>query len=299
MIDQPALRIDNLKFRYHKRRKSDPWIIDIPSLQLNRGDQLLLTGGSGRGKSTLLHLICGLMDPIAGETYVDGTPMHSLHGAQRDLYRGKRIGMIFQSFNLLHGFSALDNVMAAMMFSTIPKSKHRKRATKLLNHLGIDHPRKHPDKMSVGQQQRVAVARAMVCDPVLVLADEPTASLDPENAQIAIKLIQDICEEKNAALLCVSHDPSLPDRFTKQASLDDLANGVVPMFESNNAGSNHLTDSIPLATGPAKETEVTDGDLFESDDVDIDNDATDELDLNGKVMDEDSEVDHELEETKE
>lgn len=225
MTDPSALRIENLKFRYHRRRRREPWVLDIPTLELARGEQMLLTGGSGRGKSTLLHLICGLMDPVEGETYVDGTPIHSLHGSSRDLFRGKRIGMMFQNFNLLHGFSALENVMIALMFSSIPRREHRRRAKDLLAHLGIDHPRRSPDKMSIGQQQRVAVARSVACDPVLVLADEPTASLDPENAQVAMELIQSICREKNAALLCVSHDPSMCERFTRCASLDELARG--------------------------------------------------------------------------
>ncbi|MCZ6835979.1 MAG: ABC transporter ATP-binding protein [Planctomycetota bacterium] len=298
MTDQSALRIENLKFRYHKRRKSEPWVIDIPALQMHRGDQMLLTGGSGRGKSTLLHLICGLMDPLQGETYVDGTPIHSLHGAQRDLFRGKRIGMIFQSFNLLHGFSALDNVMAALMFSTIPKGEHRKRANYMLRHLGIEHPRRHPDKMSIGQQQRVAVARAMVCDPVLVLADEPTASLDPENARIAIKLIQDICQEKNAALLCVSHDPALPERFENRVSLDELAKGVLPVFQDDQASPpEQITDSIPLATGPAKEAIITpppeEHDI--ATDGPIEDDAPIELGLDGDVLDEEAKADVNLE----
>lgn len=225
-MDHTALRIENLKFSYHHKRGNVDWVIDIPALELKRGEQMLLTGGSGRGKSTLLHLICGLMEPLEGETFVDGTPIHSLHGAERDLFRGKRIGMIFQNFNLLHGFSAQDNIMTALMFSDIPRSEHRHRARELLKHLGIDHPRHHPEKMSIGQQQRIAVARAMACDPVLVLADEPTASLDPENSQIAMEMIQNICMEKNAALLCVSHDPAMSDRFEHKASLDELASST-------------------------------------------------------------------------
>lgn len=272
MPHQPALRIDNLKFRYHRRRKSDPWVIDIPALELHRGEQMLLTGGSGRGKSTLLHLICGLMDPLEGETYVDGTPIHSLHGAARDLFRGQRIGIIFQNFNLLQGFSALDNVMAAMMFSSIPRGKHRRRARDLLHHLGILHPRKHPDKLSIGQQQRIAVARAVACDPVLVLADEPTASLDPENGQKAMQLIQNICREKNAALLCVSHDPVMCERFDIQASLDELANGEIPA----RTGSSVLRD---------RDTPLNEGALSTDPDKTVSSKRGDniELDLEGKM----------------
>ena len=274
MNNQSALRIDNLKFRYHRRRKSEPWVIDIPALEMQRGEQMLLTGGSGRGKSTLLHLICGLMDPVEGETYVAGNPIHSLHGAARDLFRGKRIGMIFQNFNLLHGFSALDNVMAAMMFSTIPRGDHRKRAKSLLHQLGIDHPRKHPEKMSIGQQQRIAVARSMACDPVLVLADEPTASLDPDNAQIAMELIQNICREKNSALLCVSHDPTMCDRFDRRASLDELAKGLGAQQEHIPAT---VTNDVPLA-------KISPPDSKKANEQIPDADAR-ELDLDGNMVD--------------
>ncbi len=215
-----ALGIRDLKFRYGP---SGPWIVDVPALDLDPGEQMLLTGGSGRGKSTLLNLIAGLMDPVEGRIFVGGTDVHSMHGAARDLHRGRHVGVIFQTFNLLHGFSAVENVMTAMMFSTIPRREHRPRAEQLLEHLGIDRPNADPDRMSLGQQQRVAVARAVACDPVLVLADEPTASLDPENAVVAMDLIQAICAEKNAALLCVSHDPTMKDRFERQASLSELA----------------------------------------------------------------------------
>jgi len=218
-----ALSIRGLKFRYPSAEGAAPWIVDVAQLDLGRGEQMLLTGGSGRGKSTLLQLVAGLLDPVHGHAAVDGIDIHFLHGARRDLYRGQKIGMIFQTFNLLHGFSALENVMAAMMFSTIPRAEHRGRAVSLLAHLGIERAGANPDRLSVGQQQRVAVARAMACDPVLVLADEPTASLDPENSVAAMDLIQGACREKGAALLCVSHDPAMNERFQRRASLADLA----------------------------------------------------------------------------
>jgi ABC-type lipoprotein export system ATPase subunit len=212
----PALDISGLRFRY---APGADWIVDIGSLRLQRAEQVLLTGGSGVGKSTLLQLIAGLMEPGEGRIDVAGRHMHALHGAARDQYRGRTIGMIFQTFNLLHGFSALENVLAAMMFSDIPRAEHRPRAEKLLTHLGIARINAQPSELSVGQQQRVAVARAVACDPVLVLADEPTASLDPENAVAAMDLIQQVCREKNAALLCVSHDPSMAARFKRRESL--------------------------------------------------------------------------------
>lgn len=216
---QPALDIRNLRFRYPG---APQWLIDLPALSLNPGEQMLLTGGSGSGKSTLLLLIAGLVDPDEGSITVDARPIHALRGAERDLFRGRRIGMIFQTFNLLPGFSALENVMAALMFSDAPPATHRSRAEAVLARLGIEDIHRDPDRLSVGQQQRVAVARALVCDPVLVLADEPTASLDPENALSSMTLIQDACREKGASLLCVSHDPSMAGRFERRQSLHTI-----------------------------------------------------------------------------
>jgi ABC-type lipoprotein export system ATPase subunit len=231
-VTRPALFIHDLSFAY----PGGPAIIDIPSLTLARGEQLLLTAGSGAGKSTLLHLIAGLMDPLRGTISIDGQRIHDFHGARRDLFRGRHIGMIFQTFNLLLGFSALENVMAALMFSSIPTSEHRGRAAALLAHLGIDRQHARPGDLSVGQQQRIAVARALACDPVLVLADEPTASLDPENSGAAMDLIQNLCREKNAALLCVSHDPSMKDRFPHRAALAELRLHPAPAAPPAEAG---------------------------------------------------------------
>jgi ABC-type lipoprotein export system ATPase subunit len=232
-LTHPALSIRTLKFRY----RAGPWVIDIPALDLARSEQMLLTGGSGHGKSTLLQLIAGLLDPTEGHVVIDGIRLHTLHGAKRDLYRGQKIGMIFQTFNLLHGFSALENVMTALMFTPVPKHTHRRRAAELLTHLGIDRHDAAPEQLSVGQQQRVAVARALVSDPVLVLADEPTASLDPESSAGAMDLIQNACREKNAALLCVSHDPRMQERFTRRASLAHITTGAGESPELRLAGS--------------------------------------------------------------
>ncbi|MBX3358085.1 MAG: ABC transporter ATP-binding protein [Phycisphaeraceae bacterium] len=225
-----ALGISRLRFRYQSpfnaTTPASPWMIDIPALSLARGEQVLLTGGSGAGKSTLLSLIAGLMDPSSGTIEVAGQNIHALRPAARDHFRGRSIGMIFQTFNLLLGFTAAENVMAALMFSPIPRREHRPRALALLSHLGLDRPDAEVSRLSVGQQQRVAVARAVACDPVLVLADEPTASLDPENAGAAISLIQQACRERHAALLCVSHDPSMAHCFTRRESLSALTAGA-------------------------------------------------------------------------
>lgn len=216
-----ALEVSGLRFAYRDGAEA---VVRVESLRLERGEQALLTGGSGTGKSTLLYLIAGLMDPApgSGEVRVAGRKIHALHGAARDLYRGRTIGMIFQTFNLLKGFSAVENVMMALMFTEVPRGEHRSRAVALLKHLGMDRLDAPPEELSVGQQQRVAVARAVACDPALVLADEPTASLDPDNAAAAMDLIQGACREKGAALLCVSHDPLMSTRFTRVEKLAEL-----------------------------------------------------------------------------
>ena len=226
--ESPALDIRALRFRYSP---AGPWVVDIPAFSLVRHEQALLTGGSGAGKSTLLQLACGLLEPVEGELAIAGQNLHALHGARRDLYRGAHVGMIFQTFNLLTGFTAAENVLAALMFSTIPHREHRSRAVEALKSLGLPDPDALVDRLSVGQQQRVAVARAVVCDPVLVLADEPTASLDPENSDAAMTLIQESCRARGAALLCVSHDPSMASRFPRRVALRDLnraREGVAP-----------------------------------------------------------------------
>jgi ABC-type lipoprotein export system ATPase subunit len=216
-----ALSIKDLAFRYDGgARDGAPWELRLAALTLARGEQCLLTAPSGRGKSTLLSLIAGLVDPHGGAIEVAGQNLHALHGHRRDLFRGRHIGMIFQTFNLLQGFTALENVMAALMLAGHPPKVQHEKGAALLIHLGITRPGAPVETLSVGQQQRVAVARAVACDPVLVLADEPTASLDPENSAAAMDLIQGLCREKNAALLCVSHDPAMSARFSRREALD-------------------------------------------------------------------------------
>lgn len=220
MTNRPAaLSIQNLKFRYPG---STAWVVDVPQLTLGAGEQTLLVGASGRGKSTLLQLIAGLLEPDQGVIRVADKDIHALRHAKRDLYRGSTIGMIFQNFNLLRGFSAKENVLAALLFSDTPRAEHDSRARELLTTVGIETPDRDVGSLSIGQQQRVAVARAVATNPALVLADEPTASLDPENAEAAMDLIQSTCEKVGAALLCTSHDPWVRERFTRIESLDAL-----------------------------------------------------------------------------
>lgn len=214
----PALSITGLVFAHRGATEE----MRVPSLRLERGEQALLVGGSGRGKSTLLQLIAGLRDPQAGSIAVAGAEITALRGAARDAARGAHIGVIFQTFNLLPGFSALDNVLMALLFSAMPPADHESRARDLLRALDMPHEDRDIAELSVGQQQRVAVARALAARPSLVLADEPTASLDPENAAAALDLIQSACRDAGAALLCTSHDPSIRARFGRVETVEAL-----------------------------------------------------------------------------
>lgn len=220
---KPALQIRDLRFSHVQSGSEPRWTLSLPSLSLEPAEQVLLTAPSGKGKSTLLQLIAGLLDPSSGTIEIAGTAIHSLHGAARDRFRGVHLGMIFQTFNLLQGFTATENILAALMFSAIPSNEHASLARELLARLGIERANAPVETLSIGQQQRVAVARAVSTRPALVLADEPTASLDPENAAAAMDLIQSACRGSGAALLCVSHDPSMGDRFPRRERLGSSA----------------------------------------------------------------------------
>lgn len=218
-----ALRIEDLSFRYDRGAVDAPPVVRVGRFELARGEMALLRGHSGSGKTTLLGLVAGLLEPTLGRVEIAGQDLHALRGGARDRYRGRHLGLVFQTFNLLHGFSAMENVLAGLMFSEIPRKEHNERARSLLDRLGIERVDARPEELSVGQQQRVAVARAVAAKPTLVLADEPTASLDPENADVAIELIKDACVEAGAALLCVSHDPAASSHFGRVEDLAALA----------------------------------------------------------------------------
>ncbi len=218
-----ALRLHDLRFAY-----PGSLALEVPSLRLDPGEELLLEGASGSGKSTLLHLIAGILEPTRGTIEIAGETLSTLRGAALDRFRGRRIGMIFQTFNLLSGFSAVENVSIAMLLAGCPAAQHRPRAESLLSSLGVEAIDRPVDRLSVGQQQRVAVARALAAKPALVLADEPTASLDPDHAERAVSMIRDACREEGAALLLTSHDPAMRDLFANRLDMRPFVRAEVP-----------------------------------------------------------------------
>src|SRR5438067_2630121 len=228
-----AVRLSQLSKKYVGPDGSVVPVIDVDRLDLADGEQVALVGTSGSGKTTLLHLIAGILAPDSGTIRfnangsADHVDVTRLSEAQRDIFRGRHIGYIFQTHHLLPGFTALENVLLGMSFTG---RKHDPAwATHLLNEVGLSE-RLHykPQKLSVGQQQRVAVARALANRPSLVLADEPTGALDAKNAQQVLELIRKLCTEVKASLLLVTHDSQIADQLPTRVSLTDLNRAAVP-----------------------------------------------------------------------
>ena len=196
-------------------------VLDVPSLDLEAGQQVVLAGSSGSGKTTLLNVIAGLLKPDGGTVKVDGRAINKLSEAARDAWRARELGYVFQSFHLLGGYSALENVLLGMTFGPGPD---RAFARELLEKLEMGHRLNHrPNQLSIGQQQRVALARALANRPRIVLADEPTGNLDPRHAMEALGLLRGLCEEVGAALLVVSHDTAVLDSFDTRLDLAVLS----------------------------------------------------------------------------
>ncbi len=206
-----VLEIVELKKSYLSPDGQRLVVIDLPHLAVPPGAQVALAGASGSGKSTLLNLIAGILRPDGGRICVAGIEITRLSEPRRDRVRARHVGYIFQTFNLLQGYTALENVELAMRFAG---RVNRALAASLLERVGLkDRMNYRPRQLSVGQQQRVAVARALANRPELVLADEPTGNLDARHARAALELIREMCRENRAALLLVSHDREVLAQF--------------------------------------------------------------------------------------
>ena len=195
-------------------------VLNISQFQLAAGEQMALLGQSGGGKTTLLNVIAGITLPDAGQVLLDGVELSRLPEAGRDRFRARKIGVVYQTFNLLPAFTALENVLVGMSFAG---GVDRRRALDLLRQVGLERRAGHkPGQMSVGEQQRVAVARALANRPSLLLADEPTANVDPRNQQAVLDLIRESCAEGQVALLLVTHSHEAASQFSRVDRLDQF-----------------------------------------------------------------------------
>jgi len=214
------LSISRLRKSYFDPDGGRQDVVDIAEFHLEAGEQVALAGRSGTGKTTLLNLIAGISTPDGGSIRLDGEELVGLSTARRDRFRALKIGYVFQSFFLLEAHSALENVLLGMQFGPGPDVDF---ARGLLRELGLLERLQHrPHQLSVGQKQRVALARALANRPRLVLADEPTGSLDASSAKEAMGLLQGACREHGASLLVVSHDQSLLEDFDRRLDLGEI-----------------------------------------------------------------------------
>jgi len=243
-----VLRLQQIRFAWPGNRD---FALSLESFQLCAGEKLLLMGPSGSGKSTLLSLICGFVRPSAGVIQGFGSDLTKLRGAASDRFRADHFGIIFQMFNLLPYASVLDNVLLPLGFS---KARLRQatsngtaaaEARRLLGRLGLADEllARKANALSVGQQQRVAAARALIGRPDVVIADEPTSALDPERRQAFLELLLEEIEAAGASLVMVSHDPLMVDHFDRVLRIDDLMTSKGPEMISRG------TEMISKGTG--------------------------------------------------
>ena len=200
------IRLRGVKKSY-RRDDQDLTVMALEQLEVGRGEQVALVGASGCGKTTLLNIVAGILAPDAGTVEVDGVEIGHLSQGARDRFRAERMGYVFQTFNLLQNFSALENVELGQVFGGRHGGGARK-ARELLERVGLGGRVHHyPRELSVGQQQRVAIARALANDPHLLLADEPLGNLDRKTGLEALDLLKTMAREAGRTILMVTHDP--------------------------------------------------------------------------------------------
>jgi putative ABC transport system ATP-binding protein len=216
-----AIKLHNLNYTF---QGSSLPVLSIPAWQVARNERVFLQGESGSGKSTLLGLLAGLQLPTLGEVEILGARMSALAAGKRDRFRAKHLGVVFQQFNLIPYLSALENVLLAAQFGTLDRRGARQRAIELLESVNLPsslHDRKAA-ALSIGQQQRVAIVRALINEPSLLLVDEPTSALDHNNRDAFLALLFDMLADMDCAMVFVSHDPTIGRLFDKHVRLAEL-----------------------------------------------------------------------------
>ncbi len=226
---QPIVQLRDIEFAWH--RNLDP-VLAIEDFAIARGEHVFLKGSSGSGKTTLLNLIAAVLQPQAGSITIDGQPLAELRRSKRDQFRVDHIGLVFQQFNLLPFLSVAENVQLSCRFSSLRKSRAcqaglslDQETDRLLSAMKLSpNEIKHraTSELSVGQQQRVAVARALIGSPPLIIADEPTSSLDSDSRQAFLDLLFSEIESSGSTLLFVSHDAALASSFDRSVDLQDI-----------------------------------------------------------------------------
>ena len=229
MSDEVLIRASGLRRRYMMGREPVDALAGV-DLEIHPGEFVALVGPSGSGKSTLLNLIGGLDRPTGGEIWVDGLELGKATDKRLVHYRRERVGFIFQSFNLLQTRTAVENVEVPLMLAGVSRGVRRERATALLERVGLGRRAGHrPNELSGGEQQRVAVARALANDPRLVLADEPTGNLDSKTGAEILGLLEDVLRQGGRAMVLVTHDSGVAAHADRVIHLKD---GTIQKIET-------------------------------------------------------------------
>jgi putative ABC transport system ATP-binding protein len=216
------LKVENLDKTFHTGA-GDVHAVKNVSFEAKDGELVAIVGASGSGKSTLLSLL-GLLDaPDRGSIDINGTQLANLDSAGRTKYRSRQVGFVFQGFNLIPNLSAQENVKLALEFARWPKNDRDTRANELLSIVGLDSTKaeRRPSKLSGGEQQRVAIARAFAAQPQLILADEPTGSLDKSTGQKIVELLREIASTQKATILVVTHDEKIAKKADRRFEIED------------------------------------------------------------------------------
>jgi len=202
-------------------KAADLPVLDVPSFHVEKGEQVAIIGPSGSGKSTLLHLIGGVLPADSGQLFVNGQDLSKMNERERDYFRSTQIGYIFQDFHLIPSLTAEENVRLVLPKGD-PHAQNRS-LQEWFERVGLIKRRTHrPSELSRGEQQRVAMIRSLINQPCLVLADEPTGSLDWETAQQMMSLMLTLCREENLTLLCVTHDLPLAHQFPRTVQMGEI-----------------------------------------------------------------------------
>jgi putative ABC transport system ATP-binding protein len=219
------VKIESLKFKYPSSKE---WILDIPNFSIQPGEKIFLYGPSGCGKTTFLEVLAGINVPVEGSVTILNQDITKMTPAQRDQFRADFMGYIFQSFNLIPYLNVLENITLPLYFSPKKRNQVSIQNEKKLTHeistlLGLHHLLERPvTELSIGQQQRVAAARAIIGQPSLILADEPTSALDYNHREKFIKLLFELCSQYQTSVLFVSHDRTLEPLFDRSLALPEI-----------------------------------------------------------------------------
>lgn len=196
--------------------------LDGVSLEINKGEYVSIMGPSGSGKTTLLDVLSVLLRPTSGEIYIDGKPISKMDDNELARVRGKTIGFVFQTFNLIARLSALENVMLPLWFEGFGKKEREERAKKMLEDVGLgDRMHHRPTELSGGQRQRVAIARALANEPEIIVADEPTGNLDSKSGEQVLQVIDELHSKQNKTILMVTHERYVAERAERIIDLKD------------------------------------------------------------------------------